>query len=168
MENRSDKSGHYLSSHHVRNNRGKDLSPADLQNILANRVLKDPRQRRFFQSNDLHDLFSLAPDYSEGTETGDIFSEGVIERPPRQTPSPKPSAPSHNDSAAPMGSTAEDELEWGDGALDPSMILDSGKASGKIAVASSALSSSSSHSDAAPAISEAKEDRDNERVMEAL
>ena len=101
--------------------------------FLANRVLKDPRQRRFFQSNDLHDLFSLAPDYSEGTETGDIFSEGVIERPPRQTPSPKPSAPSHNDSAAPMGSTAEDELEWGDGALDPSMLLDSGKAS-KIAV----------------------------------
>ena len=48
------------------------------------------------------------------------------------------------------------------------MLLDSGKASGKIAVASSALSSSSSHSDAAPAISEAKEDRDNERVMEAL
>ena len=28
--------------------------------FLANRVLKDPKQRRFFKSNDLHDLFTLS------------------------------------------------------------------------------------------------------------
>lgn len=29
--------------------------------FLTNKILKDPKQRRFFKSNDLHDLFSLAP-----------------------------------------------------------------------------------------------------------
>jgi len=38
-------------------------------------VLKDPRQRRFFKSNNLHELFSLASSASEGsTETSAIFA----------------------------------------------------------------------------------------------
>lgn len=39
------------------------------------RVLKDPKQRRFFKSNDLCELFTLSsPDVSQGTETSAIFA----------------------------------------------------------------------------------------------
>lgn len=43
--------------------------------FLTNRVLKDPRQRRFFKSNDLFELFSLGSDSNQhGTETSAIFA----------------------------------------------------------------------------------------------
>jgi len=42
--------------------------------FLTNKILKDPKQRRFFKMNDLHDLFSLAGSEVEGTETGDMFA----------------------------------------------------------------------------------------------
>ncbi|XP_028915565.1 DNA excision repair protein ERCC-6 isoform X2 [Ornithorhynchus anatinus] len=43
--------------------------------FLTNRVLKDPKQRRFFKSNDLYELFTLSnPDGSQGTETSAIFA----------------------------------------------------------------------------------------------
>lgn len=43
--------------------------------FLTNRVLKDPKQRRFFKSNDLYELFELgSKDNKEGTETGAIFA----------------------------------------------------------------------------------------------
>ncbi|XP_013052521.3 DNA excision repair protein ERCC-6 isoform X2 [Anser cygnoides] len=43
--------------------------------FLTNRVLKDPKQRRFFKSNDLYELFTLSsPDVSQGTETSAIFA----------------------------------------------------------------------------------------------
>jgi len=43
--------------------------------FLTNRVLKDPKQRRFFKSNDLHELFSLGDDNPlTSTETGAIFA----------------------------------------------------------------------------------------------
>ena len=43
--------------------------------FLCNRVLKDPKQRRFFKSNDLLELFTLGSDDSQGhTETGAIFA----------------------------------------------------------------------------------------------
>uniref|UniRef100_A0A3B3ID09 DNA excision repair protein ERCC-6 n=1 Tax=Oryzias latipes TaxID=8090 RepID=A0A3B3ID09_ORYLA len=43
--------------------------------FLTNRVLKDPKQRRFFKSNDIYELFTLAdPDGSQGTETSAIFA----------------------------------------------------------------------------------------------
>ncbi|XP_067828711.1 DNA excision repair protein ERCC-6 isoform X2 [Heptranchias perlo] len=43
--------------------------------FLTNRVLKDPKQRRFFKSNDLIELFTLSsPDGSQGTETSAIFA----------------------------------------------------------------------------------------------
>jgi DNA excision repair protein ERCC-6 len=41
---------------------------------LTNKILKDPRQRRFFKSNDLHDLFTLGND-EQSTETGDLFKD---------------------------------------------------------------------------------------------
>ncbi|XP_071797517.1 DNA excision repair protein ERCC-6-like isoform X2 [Asterias amurensis] len=43
--------------------------------FLTNRVLKDPRQRRFFKSNDLFELFTLTSDSNKhGTETSAIFA----------------------------------------------------------------------------------------------
>ncbi|XP_077586427.1 DNA excision repair protein ERCC-6 [Stigmatopora nigra] len=43
--------------------------------FLTNRVLKDPKQRRFFKSNDVYELFTLAdPDEKQGTETSAIFA----------------------------------------------------------------------------------------------
>lgn len=44
--------------------------------FLTNRVLKDPRQRRFFKSNHLHDLFTLDCGSAEGgsTETSALFA----------------------------------------------------------------------------------------------
>ncbi|KNC80608.1 hypothetical protein SARC_07031 [Sphaeroforma arctica JP610] len=46
--------------------------------FLANRVLKDPKQRRFFKSNDLHELFQLneeVPDENSKSETATMFAE---------------------------------------------------------------------------------------------
>ncbi|KAJ3360588.1 hypothetical protein HDU91_004503 [Kappamyces sp. JEL0680] len=47
--------------------------------FLTNKVLKDPRQRRFFKSNDLYDLFTLDERNNQDTETGSLFGavEGV-------------------------------------------------------------------------------------------
>ena len=43
--------------------------------FLTNRVLKDPKQRRFFKSNDLFELFTLGDvNPSDGTETSAIFA----------------------------------------------------------------------------------------------
>eukprot|EP00106_Octopus_bimaculoides_P007516 XP_014774958.1 PREDICTED: DNA excision repair protein ERCC-6-like [Octopus bimaculoides] len=42
--------------------------------FLSNRVLKDPKQRRFFKSNELHELFTLTDDGTNGTETGAMFA----------------------------------------------------------------------------------------------
>ena len=41
---------------------------------LTNRVLKDPKQRRFFKSNDLYELFTLKEADGKGTETEAIFA----------------------------------------------------------------------------------------------
>ncbi len=40
---------------------------------LTNRVLKDPKQRRFFKTNDMHELFTLGSD-SNKTESSAIFA----------------------------------------------------------------------------------------------
>ena len=42
--------------------------------LLINRVLKDPTQKRFFKSNDLYDLFTLNEGTSDATETSAIFA----------------------------------------------------------------------------------------------
>jgi len=52
--------------------------------FLTNKILKDPKQRRFFKMNDLHDLFSLAGSEAEGTETGDMFSGTEMNFNPRK------------------------------------------------------------------------------------
>jgi len=42
--------------------------------FLTDRVLRDPRQRRYFKSRDLADLFTLGDEYADGTETAEIFA----------------------------------------------------------------------------------------------
>ncbi|KAI3363158.1 hypothetical protein L3Q82_011808, partial [Scortum barcoo] len=42
--------------------------------FLTNRVLKDPKQRRFFKSNDIYELFTLSDPGAQGTETSAIFA----------------------------------------------------------------------------------------------
>lgn len=42
--------------------------------FLANRVLNDPKQRRFFKQNDLMELFTLQDQKAESTETSAIFA----------------------------------------------------------------------------------------------
>ena len=37
-------------------------------------VLQDPKQKRFFKSKDMQDLFTLGDEYSQETETAAIFS----------------------------------------------------------------------------------------------
>nr|XP_015799739.2 DNA excision repair protein ERCC-6 [Nothobranchius furzeri]XP_015799740.2 DNA excision repair protein ERCC-6 [Nothobranchius furzeri]XP_054606048.1 DNA excision repair protein ERCC-6 [Nothobranchius furzeri] len=59
--------------------------------FLTNRVLKDPKQRRFFKSNDIYELFTLAdPDGTQGTETSAIFAgTGSDVKVPRKHERPK-------------------------------------------------------------------------------
>ncbi|XP_064172714.1 DNA excision repair protein ERCC-6 isoform X3 [Anguilla rostrata] len=62
--------------------------------FLTNRVLKDPKQRRFFKSNDIYELFTLSnPDGAQGTETSAIFAGtgSDVQVPKKQT---KPKMPS--------------------------------------------------------------------------
>lgn len=42
--------------------------------FLSNKVLNDPRQRRFFKPKQLRDLFALGSENDVGTETGDLFA----------------------------------------------------------------------------------------------
>ncbi|XP_068183455.1 DNA excision repair protein ERCC-6 [Antennarius striatus] len=61
--------------------------------FLTNRVLKDPKQRRFFKSNDIYELFTLSdPDGTHGTETSAIFAgTGSDVKAPRKIERPRSS-----------------------------------------------------------------------------
>ncbi|NXE27618.1 ERCC6 protein, partial [Ardeotis kori] len=69
--------------------------------FLTNRVLKDPKQRRFFKSNDLYELFTLSsPDASQGTETSAIFAgTGSDVQVPKRQLKRKLEKPPDNDSS---------------------------------------------------------------------
>jgi DNA excision repair protein ERCC-6 len=41
--------------------------------FLTNKILKDPKQRRFFDASNLQSLFTLASEDAIGTETGELF-----------------------------------------------------------------------------------------------
>ncbi|CEP17812.1 hypothetical protein [Parasitella parasitica] len=41
--------------------------------FLTNKILKDPKQRRFFDASNLQSLFTLGSEDAVGTETGDLF-----------------------------------------------------------------------------------------------
>ncbi|XP_062852240.1 DNA excision repair protein ERCC-6 [Trichomycterus rosablanca] len=66
--------------------------------FLTNRVLKDPKQRRFFKSNDIYELFTLSsPDGSQGTETSAIFAgTGSDVQIPKRPTMPRPSQSNHS------------------------------------------------------------------------
>ncbi|KAF7236626.1 DNA excision repair protein ERCC-6 [Varanus komodoensis] len=67
--------------------------------FLTNRVLKDPKQRRFFKSNDLYELFTLSsPDNMQGTETSAIFA-GTGSDVPQPKPRSKRKAPGFSGAA---------------------------------------------------------------------
>lgn len=75
---------------------------------LASRILKDPKQKRFFKSSELYELFSLT-EHQEGSETADLFS-GLGAAVPLN-----PQSSSHkNLEQAPQEKGSEDErvLEW--------------------------------------------------------
>ncbi|XP_006630380.2 DNA excision repair protein ERCC-6 [Lepisosteus oculatus] len=67
--------------------------------FLTNRVLKDPKQRRFFKSNDIYELFTLSnPDGSQGTETSALFAgTGSDVTIPKKLSKPRTSQPSPGD-----------------------------------------------------------------------
>ncbi|KAK3847883.1 MAG: hypothetical protein J3R72DRAFT_470620 [Linnemannia gamsii] len=46
--------------------------------FLTNKILKDPKQRRFFKSHDMADLFTLEDENAVGTETGGIFAGSEV------------------------------------------------------------------------------------------
>ncbi|XP_026044895.1 DNA excision repair protein ERCC-6 isoform X2 [Astatotilapia calliptera] len=76
--------------------------------FLTNRVLKDPKQRRFFKSNDIYELFTLAdPDGGQGTETSAIFAgTGSDIKVPKKPEKPKPSHKVNHSSHAHKHSSA--------------------------------------------------------------
>lgn len=49
--------------------------------FLTNKILKDPKQRRFFKSHDMADLFTLESEDAVGTETGGIFEGSEVAMP---------------------------------------------------------------------------------------
>ncbi|XP_034007727.1 DNA excision repair protein ERCC-6 [Trematomus bernacchii] len=79
--------------------------------FLTNRVLKDPKQRRFFKSNDIYELFTLTdPDGAQGTETSAIFAgTGSDVMAPKKPQRPRPSHKvNHRHSSANQNETGED------------------------------------------------------------
>ncbi|KAF9997720.1 DNA repair protein rhp26, partial [Modicella reniformis] len=46
--------------------------------FLTNKILKDPKQRRFFKNHDMADLFTLEGEDAVGTETGGIFQGSEV------------------------------------------------------------------------------------------
>ncbi|KAG0239729.1 hypothetical protein BGW41_007529 [Actinomortierella wolfii] len=60
--------------------------------FLTNKILKDPKQRRFFKSHDMADLFTLDDGQGEGTETGGIFQGSEIVRKTKPAASPSSSS----------------------------------------------------------------------------
>ncbi len=83
---------------------------------LTNRVLKDPKQRRFFKSNDLYELFTLKDTDNQCTETEAIFAgtgSKVATNPHDGPPSGKMDKPSDDEWMRQWKKEREKrELEW--------------------------------------------------------
>lgn len=65
--------------------------------FLTNRILKDPKQRRFFKTNDLFELFTLNDENSSGTETSVLFAGTGSEIKPSAAKTKKKSKKSKGD-----------------------------------------------------------------------
>ncbi|XP_070697451.1 DNA excision repair protein ERCC-6 [Pempheris klunzingeri] len=84
--------------------------------FLTNRVLKDPKQRRFFKSNDIYELFSLSdPDGAQGTETSAIFAgTGSDVKVPKKPERPRPSnVVNHGSHGHKLSSAHQNEADAG-------------------------------------------------------
>lgn len=46
--------------------------------FLTNKILKDPKQRRFFKLNDLRDLFTLSVEPNSSPETVNLFDKAKV------------------------------------------------------------------------------------------
>ncbi|RUS24686.1 putative RAD26 [Jimgerdemannia flammicorona] len=57
--------------------------------FLTNKILKDPKQKRFFNAHNLQDLFTLTGDDVAGTETGELFKGSEITVRPKAPPKDK-------------------------------------------------------------------------------
>ncbi|CAL5223760.1 g6324 [Coccomyxa viridis] len=91
--------------------------------FLTEKVLRDPKQKRFFKSKDIHDLFTLGPQYAGASETASIFSSlhGGLEVPldpdamavPAESAQPTPAGGTSTEvsaeAAAQAGSSSEEE-----------------------------------------------------------
>lgn len=79
--------------------------------FIADKVLKDPKQRSALSFSDLHDLFTLEADHANGTETSQLFKGSEA----RATPRPKvtPGGGNHDlgDQHARMVAMAENKEE---------------------------------------------------------
>ncbi|XP_066535839.1 DNA excision repair protein ERCC-6 [Hoplias malabaricus] len=93
--------------------------------FLTNRVLKDPKQRRFFKSNDIYELFTLSsPDSSQGTETSAIFAgTGSDVQIPKRHKTPHSSESNHLQrpvSSKPVQARSSSSVEYQNTSSEPS------------------------------------------------
>jgi len=81
--------------------------------FLTNKVLKDPKQRQTFQMSDLHDLFTLGSENTEGeTETGNIFRGSEVKFDKKgDTKTPAADATASADLAAVTGISRAEEFQ---------------------------------------------------------
>ncbi|XP_046366645.2 DNA excision repair protein ERCC-6-like [Haliotis rufescens] len=84
--------------------------------FLTNRVLKDPKQRRFFKSNDIYELFTLTDlGDGEGTETSAIFagtgSDVTVPRPVKKQETAKSKVNRFDEMKKESKSSKEDSFE---------------------------------------------------------
>ncbi len=92
--------------------------------FLANKILKDPRQKRFFKSHDLYELFTLAPEEKSGvgTETGQIFGVGSEQLTIEDVSEDEVSHESNGDSSNSDDENDKDVLLDGNGNLIKSIL----------------------------------------------
>ncbi|KAI8583675.1 hypothetical protein K450DRAFT_268262 [Umbelopsis ramanniana AG] len=65
--------------------------------FLTNKILKDPKQKRFFDASNLQNLFTLSTDDAAGTETGSLFKDSEIIARPKQKSKKKKTIKSHDE-----------------------------------------------------------------------
>ncbi|KAF9380550.1 hypothetical protein CPB97_008271 [Podila verticillata] len=86
--------------------------------FLTNKILKDPKQRRFFKSHDMADLFTLEGEDAVGTETGGIFEGSEVAIRPKSSSSTAGVAGSSSSSSSSGGRSKGKSRRGGDNLED--------------------------------------------------
>lgn len=81
--------------------------------FLTNKILKDPKQRRFFKSHDMADLFTLEGEDAVGTETGGIFEGSEVAIRPKSSSSTAGVAGSSSSSSSSSGDRSKGKSRRG-------------------------------------------------------